>query len=604
MKDFEKQQKSKNKINNKTKYSKEQIINQAIQFHLKGNIPEAIKYYQYFIKKGFKDHRVFTNYGVILKNLGRLKEAELLYRKAIEIKPDFANAHSNLGNIFRDLGKLQEAESSYRKALELNPGLADAHLNIGTIFKDLGKLQEAEISFRKAIQIKPDFANAHSNLGTILRDLGKLEEAESSYHKAIEINPDLTEAHSNLGNIFRDLGKLKEAEISYRKAIKIKPDFADAHSNLGTILRDLGNIREAEASLRNAIELNPDLANAHYNLGFILLEKDLYDFSLKHFSISADLLRGKNNKELTHARFTSISKAKIDHDIEQFEYLVSQGYDTKKFTDLAVLYKKVSAEIDWPSETEIIYISNNHQNLIKENYNRLTHQVKLIKLKQEAVNNSLNVDKITNNYYDHQFGLTYIDNFLSPTALEALRKFLLESTIWFDIKKGGYLGAYLKEGLASTLIIQIADELRKKFPKIFKDHFINQIWAYKYDSRAKNENSSLKGINVHADFAAVNVNFWVTPKEANLNPNSGGLIVYDVEAPKDWDFKTYNNDEEKIREELKKGKGNTKVIPYNENRAVVFNSNLFHETDNYEFKEGYENRRINVTMLFGRRENS
>jgi len=43
------------------------------------------------------------------------------------------------------------------------------------------------------------------------------------------------------------------------------------------------------------------------------------------------------------------------------------------------------------------------------------------------------------------------------------------------------------------------------------------------------------------------------------------------------------------------------IIPYNENRVVLFNSNLIHETDKYEFKEGYENRRINVTMLFGRR---
>ena len=60
----------------------------------------------------------------------------------------------------------------------------------------------------------------------------------------------------------------------------------------------------------------------------------------------------------------------------------------------------------------------------------------------------------------------------------------------------------------------------------------------------------------------------------------------------------------RIREELKKSKGNTKVIPYNENRAVIFNSNLFHETDIYEFKEGYENRRINVTLLFGRRKDN
>ncbi len=88
MKGFGEKRKSKKKSDTKTKPSKEQIINQAIQFHLKGNIPEAVKYYQYFIDQGLKDHRVFSNYGIILNDLGKLQEAELSYRKAIEIKPD------------------------------------------------------------------------------------------------------------------------------------------------------------------------------------------------------------------------------------------------------------------------------------------------------------------------------------------------------------------------------------------------------------------------------------------------------------------------------------------------------------------------------------
>ena len=89
--------------NTPSKPSEEQIINQAIEFHLKGNIPEAAKYYQLFINQGFNDHRVFSNYGGILKDLGKLQEAELSTRKAIEIKPDFADAHLNLGNILKDL---------------------------------------------------------------------------------------------------------------------------------------------------------------------------------------------------------------------------------------------------------------------------------------------------------------------------------------------------------------------------------------------------------------------------------------------------------------------------------------------------------------------
>jgi hypothetical protein len=43
------------------------------------------------------------------------------------------------------------------------------------------------------------------------------------------------------------------------------------------------------------------------------------------------------------------------------------------------------------------------------------------------------------------------------------------------------------------------------------------------------------------------------------------------------------------------------AIPYRENRALLFRSNLFHASDDFHFKEGFENRRINISMLFGNR---
>ena len=285
MKGFGEQDKSRKTINNKILNSKEQIINQAIQFHLKGNIPEATKYYQYCINQGFNDQRVFSNYGVILKNLGNLKEAEVITRKSIELNPNFADAHSNLGNILGNLGHLQEAQNSYRKAIELNPNFANAHLNLGSILRDLGKLQDAEVSIRKAIELNPNFANAHLNLGSILRDLGKLQDAEVSIRKAIEIKPDLAQAHSNLGVILKDFGKLQEAELATRKAIELNPNFANAHSNLGSILRDLGKLQDAEIFTRNAIELNPNLADAYSNMGNILSDlgklQEALDFYIK-----------------------------------------------------------------------------------------------------------------------------------------------------------------------------------------------------------------------------------------------------------------------------------------------------------------------------------
>jgi hypothetical protein len=78
--------------------------------------------------------------------------------------------------------------------------------------------------------------------------------------------------------------------------------------------------------------------------------------------------------------------------------------------------------------------------------------------------------------------------------------------------------------------------------------------------------------------------------------------VWDKAAPLDWDFDQYNGDVELPRRFLKEAGATSVTVPYRANRAVIFDSDLFHETDTIRFKDGYENRRINVTLLYGRRE--
>ena len=190
------------------------------------------------------------------------------------------------------------------------------------------------------------------------------------------------------------------------------------------------------------------------------------------------------------------------------------------------MYEAVEREIEWPSnDTMAIPLSDDHRKRLGATYNRAVHLLEAPEVTGSTLSDTLDVDKITADYFSHGAGMTYFDNLLNPGSLASLRRFLLGSTIWFDFKyRGGYLGAMLKDGLACPLLLQIADDLCQTFPDIFKDHQLNQLWAYKYDSR-------LTGIDVHADFAAINVNFWITPQTANLNPASDGLVVCDAKAP-------------------------------------------------------------------------
>ena len=131
-------------------------------------------------------------------------------------------------------------------------------------------------------------------------------------------------------------------------------------------------------------------------------------------------------------------------------------------------------------------------------------------------------------------------------------------------------------------------------PELLADSPLRSYWAYKYDSQ-------LKGIGTHADSAAINVNFWVTPDRCNLDPAHGGLVVFRAEAPKTWDFEKYNNDRAAIRRFLEEHDSGSIRVSYRCNRALVFNSDLSHETDRFVFTDTYDCRRINITMLFGKR---
>ncbi len=176
-------------INTKVLNSKVNMMQEAFKFHSKGNIIEAARCYQNFIKQGLLDHNVFSNFGSILKDLGKLKEAEIYTRKAIKLKPDFAIGYSNLGNILRDLGKLKEAEIYTRKAIELNPYYSGAYLKLGRILKDLSKFKEAEVSLLKTIELKPNSAENYYIVSKIFTEMNNLDQSLKLIEKAIELDP-------------------------------------------------------------------------------------------------------------------------------------------------------------------------------------------------------------------------------------------------------------------------------------------------------------------------------------------------------------------------------------------------------------------------------
>jgi tetratricopeptide (TPR) repeat protein len=455
-------------------------------------------------------------------------------------------------------------------------------------------LQDARDYYQKILRIDPNYVNAHNNLGVIFKELGEIQKAKNCYNKAIEINPNYVNAHNNLGVIFKELGDLQKAKNCYNKAIEINPNYVNAHNNLGVIYENLGEIQKAKNCYNKVIEINPNHLDTLRNIA------DIYVSQLTDLEIAIS----KSNETLKiyykNYRFInqSIPLFKLQHDVQQANYLSSKNYKINGIDEFIktgdeILGREENEEDKNDSNKKILLNNEEVNSLLPYSKENHTYQIKTIS--GSCINPNKNWLDVEDEYLNSTNQIMYIDDFLSDETLIELYEFCLVSKVWHKEYHNKYLGAFSNSGFISPIHLQIAIELQQKLPKLFGPHKLGKFWGFKYDSTLG------KGINIHADFAIHNLNFWITPDEFNNNKNSGGLKVYDAPAPDNWTFKDYNINTNKINNFLKENNANCTNVPYKFNRAVLFNSAYFHETDEIDFKNEYVGRRINNTYLFGTR---
>jgi tetratricopeptide (TPR) repeat protein len=108
----------------------------------------------------------------------RVKEAEALYLKALEIDPSLAVAHTNLGNIFYRTHRKAAAIERWELALFHDGMCPEAHYNLGYAALEAGRPADAANRLQRAVEIDPNFADAHFNLAMALEQLAEPEAAK------------------------------------------------------------------------------------------------------------------------------------------------------------------------------------------------------------------------------------------------------------------------------------------------------------------------------------------------------------------------------------------------------------------------------------------
>ncbi len=229
--------------------------------------------------------------GSTLLALKRYEEARNAYDKAIQIQPDYSEAWIGRGNALDSLQQYKEAINSFDRAIEFKSDSLEAWNSKGNVQIKLQQYSDAIASFDKAIQLQPKYAPTWNNRGWALHNLRQYEEAVKSYDKAVEYQPDFPHAWYQRGNALINLKKYEEAVESYDKTVQFQPNFSKAWYSRGSALINLRQYEQAFASFDQAVKFNPDDSEAWYNRGWSLHQLQRYQEAVASYSKAIRLRR-------------------------------------------------------------------------------------------------------------------------------------------------------------------------------------------------------------------------------------------------------------------------------------------------------------------------
>jgi tetratricopeptide (TPR) repeat protein len=519
---------------------------------------------------------------------GRLREAEQLCRAVLAAAPDHPDAHFLLAGVAAAGGKPAAAIDLLRRAIDRDPRRAEFHGNLGAVLGRLGRLDEAIACFSQAIALAPGAAAGYIALGNALQAKGEMDGAIAAFRQATAAAPNNALAHVNLGNALKRAHRLDEASASLREAVRLDPNLPEAQHNLGVVLFIQGRLAEAEPALRAALRLRPDNALTFRQLALVLIAAGRLDEAA---AFLAEPVRRQRRPGVTAdaPTFRQTNRVKLRHDADQLSYLAALGPDTAVPSDLIAEHERLLAQ----HADEVAFDVPTTSGRLATHYNRLIRLRETPARPEGALSQAWDGAAVERDYRAHPPGYAWFDGLLTPAALRELRQFCLESTVWFQMTFKNEVSGTLFNGFCCPLLLQIAQELRQRLPGLLGAQPLSLAWAYKYCG-------PFSGLGPHADDGAVAVNFWITPDEANENAAGGGLIVWDRLVPKHYLLRDRPAQESIIRSLIEEPGTRAVTVPYRCNRAVIFDGMIAHSTDAFRFKDGYENRRVNITLLYGR----
>ena len=243
------------------------------------------------------------NLASVYLDLGQLENAEVQYRTAIKLKPDYFLAELGLGSVKNMKKEYDLAIIHFLRSITLmkkvtgQQDYAIARLNLGEVYGKTQNYNKAIIELNRAIKTDPSMFLAHYNLGTAYMLTNSYNKAELSFKACLKIKPNHEPALYNLARVYQNKKEWTNSSEVFKKFIKIKGPNPSAYSQIALNNLMSGNMKQANTLYEKALSYEPNHIAALINLGKINYHLGKYKISQSYIkrALKQDLSKGQSD---------------------------------------------------------------------------------------------------------------------------------------------------------------------------------------------------------------------------------------------------------------------------------------------------------------------
>lgn len=215
----------------------------------------------------------------VLREQNDPDETIKFFKDAVNRAPDLPGPYSHLGKAYIDAGRYSEAIKALLKSLEIKIDFAAAHTHLGIAFREMKMLNESLECMKTATILDPNDVFNNTEMAETYIKLHQYEDAKAVLEHIIEIAPKDPNSYSRLASHLYDyFDQYDEAMTLFHKGLSFDPKHALTYNNIGAVKNEYGYSEEAIDYLKKALELkNNHYLTAQHNLALAQLQVGDYE---------------------------------------------------------------------------------------------------------------------------------------------------------------------------------------------------------------------------------------------------------------------------------------------------------------------------------------